>query len=121
MIATDTPGTTTRETMVDVYGGFALVDWIGYPVATVTGPRCGSCTAHHNSVAAIKLCYSIAEDQAQQAEDEAAAERAYERHLEDRGYDEARAQEAYEAAHGVIPFDVALAAAYRDLEATATR
>lgn len=33
-----------------------------------------------------------------------AAEQAYERHLEDSGYDDARAQDDYEARNGVVGF-----------------
>ena len=41
------------------------------------------------------------------AEAEAAAELAYERHLEDRGWEEARAQEDYEARMGCLSFQEA--------------
>lgn len=80
-------------------------DGVGYPIPTPTGPYCGNCKSRirHIDVEAIKLCYWIEQDQQQQVENELAAERA----LEDRGYWDARAQEDWEAANGVIPFDVA--------------
>jgi epoxyqueuosine reductase QueG len=76
--------------------------------------RCGNCKERHESVSAVRECYD--EDarmayEEQMFADVARAEAGYERWLEDRGADEAAAQDAYEAARGVIPFDVAYAAA----------
>lgn len=80
-------------------------DFYGFPLPTTTGPRCGNCGGgvHHADVAAVKLCYAL---EAEQSWDDgaAAAEAAYERHLEDRGYDEARAQDDHEARNGVVGF-----------------
>lgn len=79
-------------------------DWIGYPTATETGPRCGRCQAPHINIEAIRDCHTIAYAQEEQADADARAEASYERHLEDRGYDAARAQDDYEARNGVIGF-----------------
>jgi hypothetical protein len=49
-----------------------------------------------------------------EARAEQEAELAYERHLEDRGYWEARADEDYERQMGVIPFDEAMRQAQRE-------
>lgn len=49
----------------------------------------------------------------EEAASEMAAELANERYFEDRGYDEARAFEDWEASRGVIPFDVAMREAER--------
>jgi hypothetical protein len=51
-----------------------------------------------------KAYFDYLEYQDQEAEAEAAAERAYERKLEDAGYEDAQAQDDYEAAHGVVDF-----------------
>ncbi|WBB94129.1 hypothetical protein [Verrucosispora sp. WMMC514] len=86
-------------------------DEFGYPVITDTGIRCGNHhpgeDARHESVTAVRDCYRRAAEEEAAAEADAAAELAAERALEDRGYWDARAQEDWEAAHGVIPFDVA--------------
>lgn len=50
-------------------------------------------------------------DENREAASEQAAERGYERHLEDQGYEAARAQDAYEAQHGVVSFQDAYQAA----------
>ena len=106
---------TVIQQMIEAFDGFALVDHIGCPVATDAGPRCGNhyrgTKTHHNSVAAVKLCYAITAEQVAEVEACAAAEQGYERYLEDRGYWEAQAQDDYEARMGVIPFDVAYAQA----------
>lgn len=89
-----------------------IFDDYGYPAHLDTGVRCGDHSGirvYHNSAEAVRVCYRMrADDMAQQA-GEIAAEAAVERYFEDRGYMEARAQEDYEAACGVIPFDVAMA------------
>lgn len=87
-------------------------DDAGFPVLTEAGPFCGNCGgrkagARHSSGEAVKHCYWITQAQAQQAEDDWRAEQAAERALEDRGFWEARAQDDYEAANGVIDFDTA--------------
>lgn len=92
------------NTTVEVYGATVEVDWIGYPVVAETGPRCGSCSRRHSTVAAVRLCHAIAAEQIEQQEADARLKAAQLRHLEDRGYDEARAQEDYEARNGVIGF-----------------
>lgn len=58
-------------------------------------------------------------DEQSRAEQE--AELAYERHLEDRGYWEARADEDYERAMGVIPFDEAMRQAEREAQRNKVR
>lgn len=87
----------------------AAYDWLGIPLLTPTGPYCGGCGgrragARHADVAAIRACDAYRRDQDAVVEGARWAEAAYERHLEDRGYDEARAQEDYEARNGVIGF-----------------
>jgi hypothetical protein len=79
-------------------------DFIGYPIATPTGPICGSCRAHHIDVAAIRTCHDITAEQNAQQEDDFRLEVAQLRHLENWGYDEARAQDEYEARNGVVGF-----------------
>lgn len=98
-----------NETM-QYAGGVVVLDEVGYPVRMVTGGvRCGACKVRHNSTAAVRYCHDLYRTQIAEQEAEIAAERAIERYFEERGYEEARAQEAYEARMGVIPFDVALA------------
>ena len=73
---------------------------------SVTRPhiiRCGCCHGFHNTVAEVGYCYDAYEGQAE-AQAEIAAELAYERKLEDAGWQEAAAQDAYEARNGVIGF-----------------
>jgi hypothetical protein len=78
---------------------------------------------HHESIAQVRLCFArpgglpsleeeayLAQDDAQ-AQSDWEAEQAAERYLENRGFDEARAQEAWEDARGVISFEDAMAAA----------
>jgi hypothetical protein len=79
-------------------------DTFGYPAAATTGPYCGNCPrgTRHVNVQAIRDCYAIAQEQCEAHEDAYAAELAVERALEDRGYDEARAQEDYEARTGAL-------------------
>lgn len=75
---------------------------------TQTGTRCGNHGrtkpgqhVHHANPASVRACYELtAQMDADQAA-EIAAELAYERHLEDRGYWEARAQEQWEETHGM--------------------
>jgi hypothetical protein len=74
--------------------------------------RCGNrkaheYTTHHSSVAEVRACFA---GQLEVPTDEdwdngaAGAEQAYERHLENLGYEEAQAQDAYEARNGVVGF-----------------
>lgn len=84
--------------------------------ATGTGPICGSCHERHTNVAGIRACYRLAAEMQADMEAEIAADRAAERYYEDRGYDDARRQDEYEARMGVIPFDVAMAAANGDMD-----
>ena len=85
---------------------------------------------HHQTRAQVILCCHRGQDYINSIEQDAeneefaaqqaaeiAAEMGYERMLEDRGWEEARAQEEYEMRMGVIPFDVALANARREMEA----
>lgn len=78
---------------------------------TDTGVRCGNHgkvgVAFHTSAAAVRACYALGRELDAQAAAEHAAELAVERALEDRGYWDARAQEDYEASHGVVQFDEA--------------
>jgi hypothetical protein len=90
--------------------------------ATATGVRCGNHgrTAqgehvHHASPASVRECYRLTAEAIADQEAEIAAELAYERHLEDRGYWEARAQEDWEERHGVIQFEDAYRAACPEL------
>lgn len=84
-------------------------DWLGVPLLTPTGPYCGACGgrragARHINVEAIRTCAIYTADNEQAAEDAYQGELAVERALENRGYDEARAQEDYEARNGVVGF-----------------
>lgn len=83
----------------------------GDVLQTVSGPRCGMCDGRHLNAISVLACHQNAWNQWQQCEDDAAAERANERALEDRGYWESQAQDDYEARMGVVPFDVAYAIA----------
>lgn len=83
----------------------------GYPITTTHGVLCGCCGHHHQNPAAVRECHDIAREQAEAVEACRQAELACERHLEDRGYDAARAQDDFEASMGVIPFHEAMAAA----------
>ncbi len=65
----------------------------------------------HDTVEQARECEREADHAAWEMACERDAEAAVERFFEDRGYWEARAQEDIEAARGVIPFDVAYAAA----------
>lgn len=80
---------------------------------TFTPVRCGNRKAHgrdskvfHNSADEVRRCFTgELEDDDRDWDDGAAwAEAAYERHLEDRGYESARAQDEHEARNGVISF-----------------
>jgi hypothetical protein len=100
------------------------IEWTGqYEVReTATGTRCGNHgrTApgehtYHANPASVRECYRLtAQMEADQAA-EMTAELAYERHLEDRGYWDARAQEDWEERHGVIQFEDAYRAACPEL------
>lgn len=94
--------------IVTEFEGFEIeIDALGIPVKVRDGVRCGHCAAKHSIARAVKLCKIAQETLDAEAEAEMHAEAAVERYFEDRGYWDARAQEDYEAAHGVIPFDVA--------------
>lgn len=97
-------GITDSFEIIEFEGQHIAVDSIGMPARVERGFRCGECKMRHHSIKAIKLCHFTAADH--KAEQEACyrAEMAYERHLEDRGADEAAAQDAYEARMGVISF-----------------
>lgn len=86
---------------------------------TATGVRCGNhgrgVRIYHANSVSVRECYRLtAQMEADQAA-EMAAELAYERHLEDRGYWEARAQEDWEKRHGVTQFEDAYRAACPEL------
>lgn len=91
----------------------------GYGVAeTAEGVRCGAhrpeARVYHANAASVGACYELMRHyQAEQAA-ELAAERAIERHFEDRGYEAHRAQEDWEARNGVVPFDEAYRQALED-------
>jgi hypothetical protein len=67
----------------------------------VKGVRCGNHGRegrfYHADAAEVRACYAWDWDNEENARAEQAVELAYERHLEDRGYDEARFQEQMEA------------------------
>jgi hypothetical protein len=84
------------------------------PEITDHGIRCGHCSTHwevrrHASVADVRRCWIATEEEAAESAAEIAAELAVERFFEERGFDEARAQEQWEADRGVISFSDALA------------
>lgn len=83
----------------------------GYPAEVERGIRCGACPQRHPNVDTVKACHAFRDEFAAQQEAELAAERAIERHFEDRGYWEAIAERDWEDRNGVIQFDVAFAAA----------
>lgn len=75
---------------------------------TETGVRCGNHgrTKHgehiyHADPASVQECYRLTAEMIADQEAEIRAELAYERHLEDRGYWEARAQEQWEQTQGI--------------------
>lgn len=87
---------------------------------------CGRCRKEsgtevkHNSVAEVRACYEAPQSRyadfldgeaAAEARAEYEAEMRYERHLEDRGADEAYAERQWEDARGVVQFEDAFAAA----------
>jgi hypothetical protein len=78
--------------------------------ATYVPVRCGNRKAHgpdvyHNGRTEVRDCFAgRLATEPDHDNGAAAAELAYERHLEDRGYDDARAQEEHEARHGVVGF-----------------
>lgn len=88
------------------------LDDYGYAEELATGIRCGNhprgLKVHHDSVATVQHCYAVRYSQEADQMAEQAVELAYERHLEDRGYEEARAQDEHEARNGVISFHQAM-------------
>ena len=73
---------------------------------------------HHASTAEVRQCFtsefglsSLEEDEQHAIEAEVDPDQAYERHLENAGWAEARAQEEHEAAMGVVSFEEAFASA----------
>ena len=89
-------------------------DESGYPVHTDFGIKCGNHgrqKVYHTNIATVKFCFDLRRDQEAQQAAEIAAEQAIERHFEERGYDEARAQEDWEARNGVVDFATARAQA----------
>lgn len=73
--------------------------------------RCGCCLGRHTTTTEVRDCYAERDEMQAQMDAEIAAEAAVERHLEDRGYWDARAQEDYERRCGVIDFADAYRAA----------
>ena len=106
---------TVRTPMIEMTGPYEIK-------VTETGVRCGNHGrtspgehVHHANPASVRECYrQTAQMEADQAA-EIAAELAYERHLEDRGYWEARAQEDWEERYGVVQFEDAYRAACPEL------
>jgi hypothetical protein len=85
-------------------------DDLGEVVETASGARCGnhgSARTYHANAASVRECYRISRARDDEQAAEIAAEAAIERHLENAGYDDARAQDAYEAQYGVIGFQEA--------------
>jgi hypothetical protein len=100
-------GSYAVEFMTEFEGRLIITDGIGLPIKirdTERGVRCGECKNRHHSAKAVKLCYEVAADFKAEQAALLNAEMAYERHLEDRGWQEAAAQDAYERANGVIGF-----------------
>lgn len=75
-----------------------------------TSIKCGCCREVHASVAEVKDCYAQEADAAAEYAAEMAAERYYEEGGAN-GWMEAAAFEEWEAAHGMVPFHVAMAEA----------
>lgn len=65
------------------------------------GRRARGQEIRHANTASVRACYQLTAEMNAEQEAEAAIELAYERHLEDRGYHEARAQEAWEQTNGM--------------------
>ena len=91
---------------------------------TEEGPYCGRCNngwrkaekmprIRHADSAAVRMCYAVATEMEADMYADYEAEMAVERHFEDRGYYEARAQDDYEARMGVVSFADAYAEAMR--------
>lgn len=82
---------------------------------TERGPYCGECNRYayrmgmakrrHADARSVAMCYAIAKSREEDARAEYDAEMATERHYENRGYWETRAQEDYERACGVLDPD----------------
>jgi len=88
-------------------------DEFGYAVETDHGVKCGNhgwgSKVYHRDVATVRACSEIRHWERQTERAEINAELAYERHLEDRGWQDARAQEDHEARMGVVDFQTAWA------------
>lgn len=85
----------------------AIVDDLGYPVDSSTGVRCGNhgtLRTYHPNADTVKFCYVITDEMRAQQEAELAAEARAERWFEERGADEAYAQDRWEQERGVIQF-----------------
>ena len=97
---------------------FEINDY-GFPVETTTGVRCGnhprSVRVKHANAAAVRYCYDLRRAQEREQDAEIAAERAYEHHLEDRGYWDDIVQRDWEDRNGVVQFDQAYRAACPEL------
>lgn len=93
------------------------VDDFGYAQELASGIRCGAhgrAKVYHDSTETVRYCYAKMRSDIADQEAEVAAERAYVRHLEDRGHYEAQAQDEWERRNGVVGFQEAWAIA--DLE-----
>ncbi len=101
----------TTATKDGVTQGLVIQDTAYTIQETETGVRCGNhgrvARTFHASAEAVRACYALGRELDAEAAAERRAELAAERYWEDRGYWEAQAQDAYEASHGVIPFDEA--------------
>lgn len=100
-----------RNLRVPAQPAASEVEWSGdYEIReTETGIRCGNhgrgARVYHANPASVRECYRLTAEMIADQKAEIEAEQRYERFLEDRGYWEARAQEAYEETHGVIQFE----------------
>lgn len=94
-------------------------DASGYPIHTDKGIRCGNHgrdKVRHLNIETVRFCCDLRRQQEAEQAAEIAAEQALERHLENRGADEAYAQEQWEARNGVVDFETAWAIADAEME-----
>ncbi len=90
--------------LVEFEGQWIVIDAIGLPLRFEKGFRCGECKGRHHSIKAIKLCHLVSADHKADAQADYLAMLAESRYFENRGADEALAQDEYEARNGVIGF-----------------
>lgn len=97
-----------------ILGAHVLASYTAYAVTVrlpgdATTVRCAHCAGYHFSAQGVRRCFADEQWREGEARREQDAERAYERYLEDRGWEDAYAQDQIEAQRGVVPFDVAYA------------